>query len=1030
MRSHRSRLVSGFSWRVSCAVLALGACGENDSMPVPPLANDGDSLYLNVMPPGSNGNSAGGVGIPGGSDPLVYPRNFADALALYGDLAYAPPGLRSEPCEPPQSSEQHQKVSPLACNYFKHEGLEPDVVASEETLTAANGRAVRIRRDAWGVPFIDGEDRAAAMFGLGYAAGADRLWLYDVLRHLGRGRFSEFLGPAADTYAFDSDHAALAGYDDAELDAMLEALPDKFGALGSMVVDDMGQLAAGLNAYVDHLQTPQGLGEAPPEYTTLALSPGSLLRFPPRPFEPADVVASAVLIQSLFATGGGREHIATLLVQHLDPSFGAAATSVPEAPCRFWRDVRHALDPDTPYSIEAAFPTQSPPAVGEACPQPLPAGAAIWDAESFQRFTTFAPQTSAIPLPLPSPATLLGQLDPVAGARRALARAGLPVPAQLSNFLAVTADQTQTGHPIAVMGPQTAYFVPQLLWEVAITSGGGGPLDFAGRGVVFGNLPYINIGRGLDFAFSATSGNSDLTDVRVSKLCNLDGTPASRDDADADGFPDADGYTVDLGDGDGPACRRFYRRVDEWVALPSAASVALGGPPTPETVRRYVLRTHYGPVFATATVAGEPVVISRQRSTFRAEVDTSIPFALATTRLVSSAGEFQRLFNGITGSFNWLYVDRDDVGFLHSGLYPERAPAIHPELPSWGDGRHEWAADAARLSRGFFEEYGGDRPFPSPAVPTLQADALSGNVEWPGYLPLAAHPQAINPAQGSIASWNNAPARGWWAADFNASYGPLHRAELLEARLAAYRESGRLHDAASLIEIMSDAAVTDLRGQELLPLLLRLLQREPLSEEQMQVAELMQEWLDDGSLPWISGAPGLGAFRRDRDGSGQYDHRAQVLLMDAWYPRLIEQVLPQLIAAEEWVGQERYDAPRAQGSAFQEGWFQHLQRVLQMALGEATTPYRELRCADGTLSGCRAAVVEALDQALSDLGGFENRDDWTGSPLAPAAGEPVEAYDAVQHRSFSTLGVAPIHWTNRPTFQQAIEVRTRRSPAR
>jgi hypothetical protein len=779
------------------------------------------------------------------------------------------------------------------------------------------------------------------------------------------------------------------------------------------------------------------------------------------------VVASAVLIQSLFATGGGREHIATLLLQHLDPSFGAAAASVPEAPCRFWRDVRHALDPETPYSIDAAFPTQSPPAVDEACPQPLPAGAAIWDAQSFQRFTTFAPETSAVPLPLPSPATLLGNLDPrrllrslppllglvplpqqsaslqrrsaaslvgsldpVAGARRALARAGLPIPAQLSNFIAVTADQTQTGHPIAVMGPQTAYFVPQLLWEVAISSGGGGPLDFAGRGVAFGNLPYINIGRGLDFAFSATSGNSDITDVRVSMLCNLDGSPASRDDIDADGFPDADGYRVDVGDGEGPACRRFYRRVDEWVAQPSAASVALGGPPTPETVRRHVLRTHYGPVFATATVAGEPVVVSRQRSTFRAEVDTAIPFALATTRLVRSAGDFQRLFNGITGTFNWLYVDQDDVGYLHSGLYPERAPAIHPELPSWGDGRHEWAADAGRLSRAFFDEYGGDRPFPNPAVPTLEAGDLSGNVEWPGYLPLAAHPQAINPAKGSIASWNNAPARGWWAADFNASYGPLHRADLLEARLAAYHESGRSHDAASLIEIMSDAAVTDLRGQELLPLLLRLLQSEPLGDEQAQVVRLMQQWLDDGSLQWMRGVPGLGAFRRDRDGSGQYDRRAQVLLMDAWYPRLIERVLPQLVAAEEWVGQERYDAPRAQGSAFQEGWFQHLQRVLQMALRETAAPYRELRCADGTQSGCRAAVVEALDQALSDLGGFDDRADWTGSPLAPAAGQPVEAYDAVQHRSFSTLGAPPIHWTNRPTFQQAIEVRTRRSPAR
>jgi penicillin amidase len=737
-------------------------------------------------------------------------------------------------------------------------------------------------------------------------------------------------------------------------------------------------------------------------------------------------------------------------LQELDPSFGADATALPELPCNFWRDVRHALDPDTPASLEEPFATQSPPVLDEACPRPLPAGAAIWDAASFQRFTSFAPEASAVPLPVPTPATLVNALhpdrlipslipvlgllplpsggaalDPVLGARRALERAGFAIPAQLSNFIGVTADQSQTGHPIAVMGPQTGYFVPQLLWQVSITSSGGTPLDFAGRGVVFGNLPYINIGRGLDFAFSATSGNSDLTDVRVSRLCNIDGTPATREDADADGFPDADGYLVDLGDGDGSRCRRLYRRVDEWVAQPSAASVALGGPPTPETVHRYVLRTHYGPVFATATIRGEPVVVSRQRSTFGAEFDTAIPFALATTRSVRSAGDFQRLFNGITGSFNWLYVDRDDLGYIHSGLYPERAPAIDPDLPAWGDGRFEWAVDAARLDRDFFAEHGGDRPFPSPAVPALQGDASAGYIEWPGYLPLSAHPQVINPPKGSIASWNDAPARGWWAADFQNSYGPIHRADLLEARLAAFRETGQRHDVASMIEIAADASFTDLRGQELLPLLIRLMQEGPLSDEQLEVTGLMQAWLDAGSGQWISGTPGLGAFRRDRDDSGAYDMRRQVLLMDAWYPRLLERCLPQLIAVESLVGQARYDAPRAQGSAFQEGWFQHLARVLQMALGVTETPYRVLRCADGTQAGCRNAVLEALDQALADLGGFEGRDDWTGSPLAPSGEEAVEDYDAVEHRAFSAIGVPPIHWTNRPTFQQAVEVRTR-----
>src|SRR3546814_2074269 len=105
------------------------------------------------------------------------------------------------------------------------------------------------------------------------------------------------------------------------------------------------------------------------------------------------------------------------------------------------------------------------------------------------------------------------------------------------------------------------------------------------------NLPYIVIGHGLDFAWSPTSASSDFTDTRVSKMCNTDGSQASRDDNDGDGFPDADGYLYK------GQCVKFYHRLDQWTATPTVASVALGGPVAPEAVKRYILRTHYGPVF-------------------------------------------------------------------------------------------------------------------------------------------------------------------------------------------------------------------------------------------------------------------------------------------------------------------------------------------------------------------------------------------------------------------------------------------------
>src|SRR3546814_2004402 len=49
-------------------------------------------------------------------------------------------------------------------------------------------------------------------------------------------------------------------------------------------------------------------------------------------------------------------------------------------------------------------------------------------------------------------------------------------------------------------------------------------------------------------------------------MCNTDGSQASRDDNDGDGFPDADGYLYK------GQCVKFYHRLDQWPATPTVAS--------------------------------------------------------------------------------------------------------------------------------------------------------------------------------------------------------------------------------------------------------------------------------------------------------------------------------------------------------------------------------------------------------------------------------------------------------------------------
>jgi len=1074
-----------------------GTGGTGGGLPSGNLGpGDGNSVYLDVLPPGSNGNSIGGLGLPVAGTPASYPAYFTDQATLYGDLSYAQANLQATPCNPPASISQHTASSQQACNYFKHQGLTPDTVTSSETIATPYGGTVTIQRDGWGVPFITAANRRDAMVGVGYAQAEDRLWLMDALRHIGRGMTSAFLGPAPLFYQLDAGLAVTAGYSEDELTEMVTEASQKAGDIGPLMLQDIDADVAGVNLYIASLAGANA-AKIPPEY--LELKNGG---YPPAAFNRNDVVASAIFIQSLFAVGGGSEVTNEALLQQIDPTVTAGNLNLPATACKLWRDLRHADDPDATRTISTTY-HQSPASLNESCPQTLPAGAAIWDVGSYKTFDAYdasgvnenAPVTpgqftAAVPgkgallaqllqgkrplSKIAKPATQLAALHrpaarkakgrpplvalgPYAQLHNALSQAGFGAPLAMSNWMAVNASNTVDGHPIGVMGPQMGYFEPNLPWEFAVHSTGGTATDFDARGMAFGTLPYVLIGRGVDFAWSATSNDSDIIDTRVSKMCNMDGSKPTG--AIVNGFPDADGYLYDVGDGQGPQCRRFYKRTDSWTATPTVASLGSGGPASTANITRYILRTHYGPVFATATVQGAPVVISTQRSTYFGELDTAAPFALVSTPTVKGASSFQHLFNAVTGTFNWLYVDKNDVGYVASGLLPVRDPGQRPELPSWGDGRFEWANDR-NLTATFFQQYGGDVPFPGRAqtVAVNGGPLQGGYFEWANFLPFAQHPQVVNPPEGFIASWNNSPAPGWWAADNRANWGPVHRIDTEPVRFRRFLAAGKKFNFANVVEVMGDAGYVDLRGQTLLPLLLQIMNTGSLSADETTAATLMQNWIDgiasDGktqngtSSVWIDQGKGLGAWRRTRTpgsaGMTTYDNQPAVVLMDAWYLHLMDTVTPQLTALDPYLDAPglvacvsnillcRQDAPRAQGSAYEFGWYQPMVRMLQMALN---TPghgnYQILHCAGAgaSVDDCRNAVLTALDKAIADLGGISNMANWNGTQLPNMAGKSnatVEAYDEIAPTDFSILPAQAMPWENRPTYQQVIEVQSGR----
>ncbi|MBM2822650.1 MAG: peptidase penicillin amidase, partial [Thermoleophilia bacterium] len=321
---------------------------------------------------------------------------------------------------------------------------------------------------------------------------------------------------------------------------------------------------------------------------------------PATPFTANDVVASAALIAARFGTNGGQEAQNAMFLDALEERLGAADAR------RVFADLREANDPDAPVSLPGRFPQQLPL---EASP-----GSAVLDHGSF----TGAP---------------------------------LEAPAVASNALLVGAKRSETGHPLFVAGPQVGYFFPEFFAEMALSGDG-----FAVRGAVFPGIPLVLVGRGPDFAWSATSSQADNLDLFVETLCDDDRHYLYR--------------------GQCEPMRRFF----------VGTLKAQGSPDQP--VAYY--ETAHGPVIGFATVGGKRVAISVQRSTRGRELLSMRAFHELNTGAVTSAQSFMKTMGAVEFSFNWFYADDRDIALFSSGRLPVRAAGTDPALPTLGTGDYDW----------------------------------------------------------------------------------------------------------------------------------------------------------------------------------------------------------------------------------------------------------------------------------------------------------------------------------------------------
>ena len=741
------------------------------------------------------------------------------------------------------------------------------------------------------------------------------MFLVDVVRHIGRGRMSDFLGPSGGNYSTDQTLGRFGGYSEQELQDQVDQLAGRLGMDGTQAREDVEAYIAGINQYIDDVTSGAPGAEAVPiEYATLNLEL--------RPFTTRDVIAVVTLVFSRFAVGGGNEDGQSALLSGL----GQLYPGDPQTACQLWRDMRQANDPERPNTTEVSFATQSPPSIDEdACPladgfaDDFP-GAVLLDPDSQESLDLLVIEDCVEPeLAMPGDVECPNFRedvvnDPVAMARAIRTQAGeglmsvasgetsfgaAPVcsvedyqlevereralatvegvmlalnantfPTAMSNAILAEGDETESGHPIAIFGPQTGYTSPQIMMEFAQHGAG-----VHARGMSFAGLPYVIIGRGVDHAFSATSSGDDIIDIRVLKLCEEGGGEATRESTS---------YTYN------GVCTPMLQRTDEWTA---EANLTTGDTPNQKVTRNILRAEDYGPVYATATVDGEPVALAIQRTTFFGEADSVGAFVKTSQNEVTDPSSFFEVFNGITGTFNWLYVDAENIAYFNSGLLPIRADGIHPDLPQWGTGEFEW------------QQTGTGKANPE--------------FDWDNFLPLENHPREANPPSGYFINWNNAQAPGFWSNDGQTSYGVIYRSDLLKSRLEAFRarEGNPLHTRASMTEAMIDAGTTDLRGEGVLPQVFAILgDVSDLNMFEQEVVQLMKGWV-------ANGPSSLGSMRRDRDGPGldpeslEYEDHDAVAFMDAWWDNMIDAVLPQITEVEAlgvMVG-GRHNAPGSGG---------------------------------------------------------------------------------------------------------------------
>jgi len=480
------------------------------------------------------------------------------------------------------------------------------------------------------------------------------------------------------------------------------------------------------------------------------------------PFTVNDIISVTAFIGSIFGAGGGGEAGNADFLAKLEHAFG------PDRGRRAWEDAMMFNDPEAPTTLQRRF--DYGPLTGGAV-----RGSVVLDPDSIVSLDPRQPTATATATTTTAGATV--------------APGAAPPRKEASNWLLVNPKRSATGNTVGVMGPQLGYYYPEIVEQVHVKGPG-----YEAQGVgVPGLMMYVLIGRTHDYAWSLTSAGHDVRDVFVEKLCEPDGSAPTRD---------SDHYLYN------GVCRPFQ----EFFAG------TLNGVPL-----RYPTSVH-GNVTGTATVNGQPVALTLQRSTFGRDSLNLAALKDMTDGVASTPEKFFDVANQFGFTFNWGYASRTDTAYFSSGRLPVRARGLDRRLPTLGTGAYEW--------KGFLRE--------------------------------REHPHGVKGPHGLLLNWNNQSAPGFMHGD-DEPYGSVHRVELFDK----FPHDVTLADDVS---VMNRAATEDTRSL-VWPVVSEVLRKGPPPNGlDTKALDVLDEWISRD------------APRLDADQDGKNDDAGAVIMDAVWRP--------------------------------------------------------------------------------------------------------------------------------------------------